>query len=158
VAGASGGAQVRWATALPVMLMASAGALAAAGSPAGADLTPRLTLSLSTGLTDGEDIAVSGSGFPPGLRGIMVGQCAAGPASARTCNQDGGVQPVDADASGDFGPVPLRLAAAFGDIDCQVGGCLVIALPPHAKAPVAVEPIAFAAGEANTMLAPATPT
>ncbi|GIH02428.1 hypothetical protein Rhe02_04950 [Rhizocola hellebori] len=92
-----------------------------------AQAAPTLTLSKSTGLSDGDRITVNGSGFKPGLTQIAIGQCIAEVAGPTDCNLAGGAQFVNADANGKIPEVTLKLAVKFGNFDCTKRQCVIAA-------------------------------
>ncbi|GIF98749.1 neocarzinostatin apoprotein domain-containing protein [Catellatospora citrea] len=102
-------------------------------SPAAAK--PVLTLSKSSGLSDGASITVNGSGFTANLKQIAIGQCIAEVKGPTDCNLAGGAQFVNADASGKIPPVTLRVAKQFGSFDCTKRSCVIAAqiLPSSAS-------------------------
>ena len=105
----------------------------------------RLTVSHTDLLTDGAQIAVSGAGFMPHSE-LLVGQC--GPNGS--CNDQGGVQPVTTDATGSFGPVPLLLALRFGDVDCSIAACAIVARAQSGGPDPVTVPISFAGPTGGT--------
>ena len=84
-----------------------------------ASAAPKLTVSATSGLTDGQTIQVSGSGFSPNMKGIAVGQCKVGYAGPSDCNLQGGATFRNADANGSIGTVNLKVTMKFGAIDCS---------------------------------------
>lgn len=102
-------------------------------SPAAAK--PVLTLSKSSGLSDGASITVNGSGFTANLKQIAIGQCIAEVKGPTDCNLAGGAQFVNADASGKIPAVTLRVAKKFGSFDCTRRQCVIAAqiLPSSAS-------------------------
>ncbi|WP_144121205.1 neocarzinostatin apoprotein domain-containing protein [Catellatospora sichuanensis] len=96
---------------------------------------PVLTLSKSSGLSDGASITVNGSGFTANLKQIAIGQCIAEVKGPTDCNLAGGAQFVNADASGKIPSVTLRVAKKFGSFDCTKRSCVIAAqiLPSSAS-------------------------
>ncbi|WP_155371196.1 neocarzinostatin apoprotein domain-containing protein [Catellatospora vulcania] len=96
---------------------------------------PVLTLSKSSGLSDGASITVNGSGFTANLKQIAIGQCIAEVKGPTDCNLAGGAQFVNADASGKIPTVTLRVAKKFGSFDCTKRQCVIAAqiLPSSAS-------------------------
>lgn len=151
--------RVRRPRGLPALTLTGVAALMLLGQPA---FAAGLSVSATNGLVDGDSITVSGSGFTPDMTQIAVGQCIAefnGPAD---CNLAGGAQFVNADSSGSFGPVTLKLAESFNGFDCTARSCVIAAqiLPSSADADTVaanttLTPISFAAPEPEP--APAAP-
>ena len=94
-----------------------------------ASAAPKLTVSATSGLTDGQTITVSGVGFTADLKGIAVGQCKVGYAGPSDCNLQGGATFRNADGSGSIGTITLKLATSFGGIDCTTTDCVIAAAP-----------------------------
>jgi LPXTG-motif cell wall-anchored protein len=86
-----------------------------------------LTVSKTTGLTDGASVTVGGSGFTANLKQIAVGQCIEEMKGPTDCNLAGGSQFVNADAAGNLPTVTLKLAQKFGTFDCTKRTCVIAA-------------------------------
>src|SRR5215510_2958463 len=82
------------------------------GSPALA--APTLHVSKTSGLADGEQITVYGTGFTASLQQIAIGQCIKNPVGPTDCNLSGGSQFTNADASGKTPTLTLKMAKTFG--------------------------------------------
>lgn len=115
---------------------------------------PTVEVSATTGLSDGQTVTVTGSGFDADLKGIAVGQCKEGFVGPTDCNLQGGATFRNADASGAITSVTLKLAVTFGGTDCTKVQCVIGAapLPTNASAAVvqantAVIPLTFGAAE-----------
>src|SRR5689334_1296999 len=67
------------------------------GSPALA--APTLHVSKTTGLSDGEQITVYGTGFTKNLQQIAIGECVNNPTGPTDCNLSGGAQFTNADGT-----------------------------------------------------------
>lgn len=126
---------------------------------------PSVTVSATTGLTDGQTVTVTGSGFDANLKGIAVGQCIEGFTGPTDCNLQGGATFRNADASGAIAEVTLKLAETFGTTDCTKVQCVigVAPLPTNASdavvaANTSVTKLTFgaAAEEETTAAAPTT--
>ena len=104
---------------------ALAGIVPLGAAPAWA--APTLTVSKTTGLTDGASVTVGGSGFTPNLKQIAVGQCIEEVKGPTDCNLAGGSQFVNADAAGKIPTVTLKLAQKFGTFDCTKRACVIAA-------------------------------
>jgi hypothetical protein len=101
-----------------------------------ADAQARLQVSQTTGLSDGQSVTVSGSGFTPGLTQIAVGQCITPFTGPAHCHLAGGATFVNADDSGNLPSVTLKLDERFGDHDCTARQCVVAAqILPNAAEP-----------------------
>ncbi|WP_327011219.1 neocarzinostatin apoprotein domain-containing protein [Dactylosporangium sp. NBC_01737] len=149
---------------LAVLITAAlAGIIPLGAAPAWA--APTLTVSKTTGLTDGASVTVGGSGFTPNLKQIAVGQCIEEVKGPTDCNLAGGSQFVNADASGKLPTVTLKLAQKFGTFDCTKRACVIAAqiLPSGGNAgeiaanKASVKLTFGAAGQATTQAATATP-
>ena len=102
-----------------------------------ASAAPKMTVSATSGLTDGQTIQVSGSGFSPNMKGIAVGQCKVGYAGPSDCNLQGGATFRNADASGSIGQITLKVTTKFGAIDCSQIDCIIAAAPLPSSASAA---------------------
>ena len=111
---------------LAVLVTAAlAGVVPLGAAPAWA--APALTVSKTTGLTDGVSVTVGGSGFTPNLKQIAVGQCIEEVKGPTDCNLAGGSQFVNADGAGKIPTVTLKLAQKFGTFDCTKHTCVIAA-------------------------------
>jgi len=90
---------------------------------------PTLNVSATTGLTDGQIITISGSGFDANLESIAIGQCKAGYVGPADCNTLGGAQFKNADASGNVASFTIKVAEKFGSTDCTKQQCVIAAAP-----------------------------
>lgn len=114
-----------------------------------ASAAPRMTVSQTTNLEDGQTITVSGVGFTPNLKGIAVGQCKTGYTGPNDCNLAGGATFRNADATGSIGTVTLKVATSFGGTDCTKIKCVIAAAPlPNSSTPEEIK--------ANTVIIPIT--
>ncbi len=98
-----------------------AGSLGLAGPAAAA--APSVTVSPSSGLTDGQNVTVKGSGFTPNYANMVVVECAASATGANGCDTND-VKFTKADANGAF-TVTLTVRSKFGSTDCTKVACLV---------------------------------
>ncbi|WP_370614817.1 neocarzinostatin apoprotein domain-containing protein [Mumia qirimensis] len=94
-----------------------------------ASAAPKIDVSKTSGLTDGASITVSGTGFAPNLKSIAVGQCKTGYTGPADCNTATGATFVNADASGSFKAVTLKMKEKFGSVDCTKQKCVIGAAP-----------------------------
>ncbi|MBF6182420.1 neocarzinostatin apoprotein domain-containing protein [Nocardia otitidiscaviarum] len=100
---------------------------------------PALSVSASSGLTEGQRITVDGSGFRPGLAAVAVGLCTQGFANGlRDCDLEGGATFVNIAADGTIPTVTLTARARFGDIDCTQRQCVIAAAPLPGTEPQSV--------------------
>jgi len=90
---------------------------------------PTLSVSATTGLTDGQTLTISGSGFAPNLQSIAIGQCVSGYVGPADCNTSGGAQFKNADASGNVASFTIKVKEVFGSTDCTKVECVVAAAP-----------------------------
>ncbi|TAM93253.1 MAG: hypothetical protein EPN43_01010 [Jatrophihabitans sp.] len=116
---------------------AAAGAVAAVGaavlafaSPAAA--APSLTVTPSTGLTNGQSVTVTLSGFPANAGGINIVQCLASGTGAADCDVNDAQLGKTADASGSLTvTMPVRSTftglGASTPIDCTKQQCMIAA-------------------------------
>jgi hypothetical protein len=97
------------------------------GAPALA-ASPSITVSPSTGLSDGQTVTVHGTGYTPNVHTINVVECPVSGASQNACDLTGGdaqlLQP--ADASGSF-TVHMPVRAKLGSVNCGVAACMIVA-------------------------------
>lgn len=120
--------------------------LEATGSVAQPAATPRLFLSPSSGLVDGQRITVSGSGFAAGSR-VAIYQCQAAPVGLVDCELGTGAT-VTASDDGGFS-VERQVFAVIYDVDAAVGcraapGCVLVAnMGFDGGASAVVAPLAF---------------
>ncbi len=91
---------------------------------------PVVTATPSTGLTDGQSITISGTGFTPDVQ-VAAAECGAGTVGTQSCDI-GNVVYGQTDASGNASvtlTVHAALTTATGTIDCTTGpGACVIGL------------------------------
>lgn len=90
---------------------------------------PSMNVSQLTGLQDGQTLTISGSGFEPNLNSIAIGQCVEGYTGPADCNTATGATFRNADAQGNFGPLTIKVAEVFGDVDCTKVQCMIAAAP-----------------------------
>jgi hypothetical protein len=90
---------------------------------------PTLNVSATTGLTDGQIITISGSGFAANMQSIAIGQCKTGYVGPADCNTLGGAQFKNADASGNVASFTIKVAEKFGSTDCTEQQCVIAAAP-----------------------------
>ena len=124
---------------------------------------PSLKVSQLTGLTDGQKITISGSGFEPNLSSIAIGQCVEGYAGPADCNTATGATFKNADASGNVAPFEITVKEVFGSTDCTKQQCMIAAAPlPNATdaATVAANTVemkmSFGAPESASSASPTT--
>ncbi|GAA4368204.1 neocarzinostatin apoprotein domain-containing protein [Nocardioides caricicola] len=90
---------------------------------------PTLNVSQLTGLTDGQTVTVSGSGFEPNLPSIAIGQCIEGYSGPSDCNTAGGATFRNADANGNVASFTITVKEVFGGHDCTQITCMIAAAP-----------------------------
>src|SRR6478609_136001 len=90
---------------------------------------PTLSVSATTGLTDGQTLTISGSGFDPNLSSIAIGQCTADYVGPADCNTSGGATFKNADASGNVSSFTIVVKEVFGSHDCTKEQCVIAASP-----------------------------
>jgi hypothetical protein len=90
---------------------------------------PTLTISATTGLSDGQTVTISGAGFAANLKGIAIGQCVEGYTGPGDCNLAGGAKFRDADASGNVASFTVVVKKVFGAHDCTKVQCVIAGAP-----------------------------
>ena len=87
---------------------------------------PGLSVTPSSGLSDGQSVSVYGTGFAANAANINVVQCQTGSTSANSCNIAGGQFFQHTDASGAF-TVSIAVQASFGSVNCTTVTCMIVA-------------------------------
>jgi hypothetical protein len=90
---------------------------------------PTLSVSATTGLTDGQTITISGSGFDANLSSIAIGQCIKGYTGPGDCNTAGGAKFRTADANGKVEAFTIVVKEKFANFDCTKQQCVIAAAP-----------------------------
>jgi hypothetical protein len=90
---------------------------------------PTLKVSATTGLTDGQVVTISGSGFEANLSSIAIGQCKADYVGPADCNTSGGATFKNADATGNVSSFTIKVKEQFGSTDCTKEQCVIAAAP-----------------------------
>ncbi len=85
---------------------------------------PSVQISAFDGLSDGQKITVSGTGFEANLKQIAVGLCVEGYTGPNHCYLSGSTF-RNADASGSIGEFEITVMQKFNDIDCAVDKCVI---------------------------------
>jgi hypothetical protein len=128
---------------LVLTLSSGTGVVPVQNAPEGAstvgvpNLHPSITVSPSTGLTDGQSVTVTGTGYTPSNENVWVGQCAAPPRDPAVCDHESAHQVfVQVDGNGGF-TTTITAHETFqgatdanpGDpipVDCRVAsGCFI---------------------------------
>jgi hypothetical protein len=109
-------------TTTAVIAVAALGALLGFAGPAAA-AGPSITVSPSSGLTNGQNVTVKGSGFTANYANMVIVQCAATATGANGCDTND-VKFTKADANGAF-TVTLTVRSKFGSTDCTKVECIV---------------------------------
>jgi acetyl esterase/lipase len=123
--------------------------------------TPSLDVAPNVGLTDGQAVAVAGSGFAPEHTSVGLVQCAADPAGEAGCDSFSSAAAEiaeDGSFSADMTVYALIHTAGQGTVDCRVPArCVLVASSDPGNPAATVEaPIAFDPG--RPLLPPATLT
>lgn len=105
-----------------VLAVAASGVLLGFAGPASA-AGPSVTVSPSSGLTNGQNVTVKGSGFTANYPQMVVVECAATATGANGCDVND-VKFPKADANGAF-TVTLTIRSKFGSTDCTKVECIV---------------------------------
>lgn len=100
-------------------------------SAAPTDATPIATVRVSatTGLTEGQQITVDGTGFHAGLTSIAVGLCKKGYTSNKDCDLSGGARLVTIRPDGSLPQVTLTAHTRVAGVDCRTAPCVVGVAP-----------------------------
>lgn len=85
---------------------------------------PSVQISAFDGLSDGQKITVSGTGFEPNLKQIAVGLCKDGYTGPGDCYLSGATF-RNADANGSIGEFEITVMQKFSGIDCGVDKCVI---------------------------------
>ncbi|MEU7282234.1 neocarzinostatin apoprotein domain-containing protein [Streptomyces sp. NPDC045431] len=107
-------------------------------SAAAADGPATAKVSAAVGLTDGQEVTVTGRGFRPGLPSVAVGLCREGYTGIGDCDLGGGATLVNIDGSGRLPTVKLTIRSRFLGFDCRTTACVVGVSPLPSAAPAAV--------------------
>lgn len=126
--------------------LAAAAALALSGpstataAAAGAEdaRTATVRVSAATGLTEGQQVTVQGSGFTAGLASVAVGLCKRGYTGNKDCDLGGGARLVTVGPDGGLPQVVLTVRARFAGIDCRVASCVIGVAPLPSGSPRAL--------------------
>lgn len=110
---------------------------------------PTLDISQTQGLSDGQTVTVSASGFAPNLKSIAIGQCISGYVGPADCNTVGGAVFKNADAQGNVAAFQIKVSEVFGGHDCTKIQCVIAGSPLPTNADEATI-------EANTYVAKIT--
>ncbi len=148
-----------------VAIVTVAGALTVAGVASAAHKSPRtgptVMVTPSTGLTNGQTVMVSGSGFANG-DSVYILQCQNPPTGQSSCNV-GGVVPATIDGSGNLPSTSFTVTTGvFGTTTCGTGpsdlsNC-VIEVANLAETDAGAAPITFATPSSTTTTSSPTTT
>ncbi|WP_411104285.1 neocarzinostatin apoprotein domain-containing protein [Streptomyces sp. cmx-4-9] len=117
--------------------LAAAAVLALTGAGPAAD-GATVRVSAATGLTEGQEITVDGTGFRPGLTSVAVGLCKKGYTGNKDCDLGGGARLVTIGSDGVLPRVTLTVHAGFAGIDCRSTPCVVGVAPLPSGTPPAL--------------------
>ena len=130
--------------------------VALVGAPPGFAAGPSLEVSAKDGLSDGQEVTLSGKGFAPGMGQIAAGQCIEGYTGPSHCNLQGGATFRNADGAGSIGTFTIVVKEKFGSYDCTKVQCVIAAAPlptvedaATVAANQVVIPITFGSGSAE---------
>jgi len=134
------------------LTLASAVALVVAAPTAAQPASPAISLEPSTGLSAGDTVTVTGTGFSPSSA-IGVSMCAAVVTSGGSCDFSG-ARVGTSDATGGF-TLELPVAGSIttpaeGTIDCAPDRCGIGAANLDVDTEVAAAPLEFGEGRATT--------
>lgn len=112
----------------------------AAATAAAADADPVATVRVSaaTGLTEGRQITVEGTGFRAGLTSVAVGLCKKGYTGNKDCDLGGGAQLVTIGPDGSLPRVTLTVHTRVAGVDCRTTPCVVGVAPLPSGTPPAL--------------------
>jgi hypothetical protein len=110
--------------ALVAVAMAGLGAIGIATSTAAGAATPAITVTPSTGLSNGQTVTVHGTGYDPNVHNINVIECPVAGAGQNSCNVNGAKLFQSTDASGSF-TVSLAVVSSVGGTDCTKAQCMI---------------------------------
>lgn len=134
-------------------------ALVPVGAASAGVSAPEVTITPATGLTDHQEVTVSGTGFPGSVE-LTVLQCETGATTFEQCDNSW-VYWADVDAGGSFSTtVALRqtIAVQGGPLDCSVAGACVIGAGVMPNwSPFATVPLEVASFAPSTLPAVAAP-
>ncbi|MFJ7270373.1 neocarzinostatin apoprotein domain-containing protein [Streptomyces sp. NPDC099050] len=102
---------------------------AASAAPADAAPIATVRVSATTGLTEGQQITVDGTGFHAGLTSVAVGLCKKGYTSNKDCDLSGGARLVTISPDGSLPRVTLTVRTRVADVDCRTAPCVVGVAP-----------------------------
>ncbi|MGW1771430.1 neocarzinostatin apoprotein domain-containing protein [Streptomyces sp. NPDC002104] len=104
-----------------------------------ADAAPAtVRVSASTGLTDGQQVTVEGTGFRAGLTSVAVGLCKKGYTSNKDCDLSGGARLVTIGPDGSLPHVTLTAHTRVAGADCRTTPCVVGVAPLPSGTPPAL--------------------
>jgi neocarzinostatin family protein len=120
---------------------------------------PTLNISQTEGLSNGQTVTISGSGFEANLSSIAIGQCIEGYVGPADCNTAGGAVFKNADAQGNVASFDIKVSEVFGGHDCTKVQCVIAGAP----LPTNADEATIAANTYSTKIsfgaaAPAAPT
>jgi hypothetical protein len=95
------------------------------GGPAFA-ASPSITVSPSTGLTNGQTVTVHGTGYTANVKTINVVECPVSGASQNACDITDAKLFQSTDASGSF-TVQMSVKSKLGTVDCAPAACMIVA-------------------------------
>lgn len=95
-------------------------------------------VSAATGLTEGQEITVDGTGFSAGLTSVAVGLCKQGYTGNKDCDLGGGARLVTVGPDGVLPRVTLTVHARFAGIDCRTAPCVIGVAPLPSGTPPAL--------------------
>lgn len=90
---------------------------------------PTLQISATDGLSDGDTITISATGYQANLAQIAIGQCVEGYTGPSDCNLQGGATFKTADASGSIAAFTIVVKEKFGSHDCTQVQCVIAGAP-----------------------------
>ena len=130
------------------------GSIATFGVTAASSATPTIVVTPSTGLTDGQQVTITGTGFGANEGSLLALECAAGSTDLTTCNTTVLVPMPTTSASGGFTATFHVFAGTTGSGSCDLGttdtNCLLVVGNSNNQAEKATATISFGAGGTTT--------
>ena len=116
--------RLRQLSAVSLGVLALGAGLIMLAAPAAA--APGLSVTPSSGLSDGQSVSVYGTGFAANATNINVVQCQSGSTGPNSCNIAGGQFFQHTNGSGAF-TVSITVKASFGSVNCTKVTCMIVA-------------------------------
>jgi hypothetical protein len=109
---------------LAALLVVSLSAIGLVLSGSAFAATPSISVSPSTGLSNGQTVTVHITGFTPGANNINIVECPVSGASQNACDVTDAKLFQTVDSSGSK-TVQMTVRAKLGSVDCTVAACMI---------------------------------